>query len=49
MKNRSSLNTRMREFVPLVASRITPPVIRPYRKHRTIKKRKKLKLVLTEE
>lgn len=35
MKNRSSLNTRMREFVPLVTSRITPPVMRPYRKQGT--------------
>ena len=40
MKNRSSLNTRMREFVPLVASRIRAPVIRPYRKYSTIKKEK---------
>jgi hypothetical protein len=35
----------MREFVPLVASRITPPVIRPYRQHSTLKK---IKPVLTE-
>jgi hypothetical protein len=33
MKKRSSLNTRMREFVPLVASRIMPPVKSPCTQH----------------